>query len=183
MIKVRQTRALGFGTLILALGLGAAACGSSTTPSTTNNNNTAKALFTAQLSPANEVPAFNNAESTGSGTMTITFNLTKDAAGNVTAATADFSGTFTGFPAGTTLTAAHIHPGVAGTNGSPLVNLALSQGEITFATGSGSLNKTNITMTTDQANSIMNSAGSFYFNIHTALNPGGVARGQLVRTQ
>jgi hypothetical protein len=135
------------------------------------------------MSPASEVPAITNAESTGSGTMTIAFNLTKDAAGNVTAATADFTGNFTGFPAGTTLTAAHIHPGAAGVNGSPLVNLALSQGEITFTTGSGTLTKNGITMTVDQANSIMNNPAGFYFNIHTGLNPGGAARGQLNRTQ
>ena len=177
---VRKTRVLGYGTLVLALGLGAAACGSSTTPSTTN---TPKPTFTTQTLPANEVPAVTGAESTGSGTMTITFNLTKDAAGNITAATADFAGSFTGFPAGTTLTAAHIHPSAAGVNGSPQVNLALSAGEVTFATGSGTLNKTGITMTTDQANNIMNNPSQFYFNIHTASNPGGAARGQLVRTQ
>lgn len=180
---VRKTQVLRFGSFILALGLGAAACGSSTTPSTTNNGSTAKAIFTVQMSPANEVPAITNAEQTGSGSMTITFNLTKDAAGNVTAATADFTGTFTGFPAGTALTAAHIHPGLAGTNGGVLVSTGITQGEITFATGGGTFNKTGVTLTTDQANSIMNTAGAYYFNIHTALNPGGVARGQLVRTQ
>ena len=140
--------------------------------------------FAVTMLPANEVPAVANAEASGSGTVTITFNLTKDLSGNVISpVSADFSGTFTGFPVGTTLTAAHIHPGVAGTNGSPLVNLGLAAGEITFPTGGGALTKSTIAMTVDQANTIMANPGAFYFNIHTAANPGGVARGQLVRTQ
>jgi hypothetical protein len=177
---VRIALALGLSAIVVSLT--AAACGSSTQPS--NNPPAAtKPTFTVQMSPASEVPAITNAESTGSGTMTITFNLTKDAAGTVTAATADFTGNFTGFPAGTALTAAHIHPGAAGVNGSPLVNLALSAGEVTFATGSGTITKNGITMTVDQANNIMNAPANFYFNIHTSLNPGGAARGQLNRTQ
>jgi hypothetical protein len=35
----------------------------------------------------------------------------------------------------------------------------------------------------DQANSILANPAGFYLNIHTAANPGGVARGQLTRTQ
>jgi len=35
----------------------------------------------------------------------------------------------------------------------------------------------------DQANSILANPAGFYVNIHTAANPGGVARGQLVRAQ
>jgi hypothetical protein len=157
------------------------ACNNSTTPTTPSATPAPK--FTATLLPINEVPPVTNAEASGSGVMTITLNLTKDAAGNITAATADFNGTTTGFPNGTTLTAAHIHPGVAGVNGSPVVNLGLAAGEITFPTGSGTITKTNITMTVDQANSIIANPAAFYFNIHTALNGGGVARGQLVKVQ
>lgn len=45
-------------------------------PSTT----TAPPKFTAQLSPANEVPPVANADAAGSGTMTLTLNVTRDAA-------------------------------------------------------------------------------------------------------
>jgi CHRD domain len=163
---------------ILALTLGA--CGKK---SPTNPGSDPAPTFTAALLPSNEVPAVTNGDAGAAGTVTITFNLTKDSAGTITAATADFSATFSGFPAGSALTAAHIHPGAAGTNGGVLVSLGLTQGEITFPTGSGSLSKTGISMTVDQANSILANPAGFYFNAHTALNPGGAVRGQLVRTQ
>jgi hypothetical protein len=167
--------------LVAVLALGAAACSkSSTSPSTSTPTNP---TFTADLRPANEVPAITNGESGGSGTMTITFVVTRDSANNVTAATANFNGTFSSFPAGTALTAAHIHPGATGVNGSPLVNLALTQGQITFANGTGSLSVNNVSMTPEVAQQILANPAGYYFNIHTALNPGGVARGQLVRVQ
>jgi hypothetical protein len=43
--------------------------------------------------------------------------------------------------------------------------------------------KQGVTMTVDQANSIIANPGAFYVNIHTAANPGGVARGQLTAAQ
>ena len=39
------------------------------------------------------------------------------------------------------------------------------------------------TTAADQANSIMANPAGFYLNIHTAANPGGVARGQLTAAQ
>jgi hypothetical protein len=164
---------------VLALTL--AACGKDGTP--TNPSSDPAPTFTAALLPGNEVPPVTNADAGAMGTVTITFNLTKDGAGNVTAATADFNGTFSGFPAGTALTAAHIHTGAAGANGGVYVSVGLTQGEVTFPTGSGSLGKTGVTMTVDQANAILANPGAFYFNVHTAANPGGAARGQLVRIQ
>ena len=166
--------------LVVMLALSVACSKSTTTPSTTTPTNP---TFTADLRPGNEVPAITNAESSGSGTMTITFIVTRDSANNITSANANFVGNFAGFPAGTALTAAHIHPGAAGVNGSPLVNLALTQGQIVFTNGSGSLTVTSVSMTPEVAQQILNNPAGYYFNIHTALNPGGVARGQLVRQQ
>jgi hypothetical protein len=164
---------------LTVLGLTLSACDDDgpTTPSDT------PAIFTATLLPANEVPPVTGAQAGGSGTVTITMNLTRDGAGNITAATADFTVTVTGFPAGMALTDAHIHPGAAGVVAGPVVNLGLSAGEVTFATGSGSFTKNGITVPVAQANPMLTNAGGFYFNIHTAANPGGVARGQLARTQ
>lgn len=165
--------------LALAVGLLFSGCSKSTTsPSTTT---AAPPKFTATLSPANEVPAITNADSTGSGAATITLNVTKDAAGNVTAATADFSVTLTGFPAGTTLTGAHIHTGGSGTTGGVIVNTGLTNGEVVLANGTGGINKLSITVDPAVAQAIINGPGGYYFNVHTSLNTGGAARAQLVR--
>lgn len=165
--------------LAAAMALAAGCSNSSTAPSSTPTNPT----FTADLRPANEVPAVTGTEASGQGQMTITFVVTRDSVNNITSATANFIGNFTGFPAGTALTAAHIHPGAAGVNGSPLVNLALTQGQIVFTNGTGSLTVTSVPMTPEVAQQILNNPAGYYFNIHTAANPGGVARGQLVRQQ
>ena len=137
--------------------------------------------YAVTLSPANEVPPVTGSEASGSGTATLTFNLTKDAAGTATAATLDVTVNATGFPAGTALTASHIHPGAAGSNGGVFVSLGLTAGEVVFANGSGSFTKRGVTLTADQANTIMANPAGYYLNIHTAGNPNGVARGQLVR--
>lgn len=161
------------------LALAAAGCGddSPTTPTPP-----AAPRFTATLLPSNEVPPVSNAESTGSGTVTITLNTTRDAAGNTTAANADFSVTLTGFPANTTLTAAHIHLGAAGATGSPVVNLSLAAGEIVLANGAQTFSKNGVNFADPAlAQAILNNPAGYYFNVHTPLNGGGVARGQLVR--
>ncbi len=143
---------------------------------------TAAPRFTTGLLPSNEVPAVTNADSTGSGTVTITMNTTKDSAGNITAATADFTVTLQGFPAGTTLTGAHIHPGAAGVNGGVIWNLLLGSGEIVLANGSTTFTKTAVNPSdVVHAQAIINNPAGYYFNVHTTLNPGGAVRGQLIR--
>ena len=166
---------------LLLLGSLAAACGDDTpnTPSPASSSVT----FTAALLPSSEVPPINGSEANGSGTGTLKFNVTRDSAGNITAATMDAAVSVTGFPAGTALTASHIHPGAPGANGGILVSLGLAAGEVTFPTGSGSFSRQGISVPADQANSILANPAGFYLNIHTAANPGGVARGQLTRTQ
>lgn len=172
----RLTLALG----LLVFGLTLSACDGDT-PTTPSPDSSTR--FTAVLLPANEVPAIVGAEAAGSGTVNITLNFTKDSLGYVTAATFDFAVTATGFPNGTVLTGAHIHGGNAATNGGILVSLGLTAGEVTFANGSGSFTKNGISVTVDQANAILANPSAFYFNIHTAANLGGVARGQLAIAQ
>jgi hypothetical protein len=167
-----------FGLLIL--GCVVAGCGGATT---TSPSSVSSAMFTALLLPSNEVPPISGSEANASGNATLKFNLAKDSAGTITAATMDVTVTVTGFPAGTALTASHIHPGAAGVNGGVLVNFGLSPGEVSFATGTGSFTKQGVTLTVDEANSILANPAGFYVNIHTTANSGGVARGQLTRTQ
>jgi hypothetical protein len=165
---------------LIALAVGLSACddNAATGPSPASTS-----TFATVLLPSSEVPPVTGSEANGSGTASLTFNLTKDSAGTVTAATLDVTVNVTGFPAGTALTASHIHPGDPGVSGGVFVSLGLTAGEVTFPTGSGSFSKRGITLTADQANAILTNPGSYYLNIHTAANPNGVARGQLSRAQ
>lgn len=167
--------------LICALCFVAAACSKDSSPSTptTPTNPT----FTAALSPANEVPAITGAEASGSGTATVTLIVTRDSANNVTAATATFVVNLSGFPAGTPINLAHIHQAASGVNGGVVVNSGITAGQNVLTNGSGSFTATNLPVTAEIAQGILNNPAGFYFNVHSTTNPGGVARGQLVRQQ
>jgi hypothetical protein len=147
-----------------------------------SNPTSTKPTFTASILPANEVPPVSNAESSGSGNVTVTFDTTTNSSGAITSATATFVVNATGFPPNTPINAAHIHPGVAGVNGGVLVSTTLVAGEVTLTNGSGSFTKTT-SVDPAVAQNIINNPSAFYFNIHSTLNPGGVARGQLVKVQ
>jgi len=84
--------------------------------------------------------------------------------------------------ASSTITVAHIHTGASGVAGGVLVPLIPPAGSVTLTNGAGSFTQTSPAIDGPTATSIINNPAGFYFNIHTALNPGGVMRGQLVRT-
>jgi CHRD domain-containing protein len=164
--------------IAVVLALAAAGCTSNSTPTNPSPTNP---TFTATLSPANEVPPITNAESTVSGTASITLVVTRDAAQNVTAASATFVVNLTGFPAGSAVNIAHIHEG-ANTCACPVVvNTSLAANEVTITNGIASFTKTGINVDAAVAQRILSNPAGFYFNVHTTLNPGGVARGQLSR--
>jgi hypothetical protein len=167
------------GVLLLGLCLlGVAGCSDdSTTPSNL------PIVMTASLAPANEVPAIAGAESTGHGAVQITLNVTRDGTGAITGGTADFHFQLNGFPSGTTIIAAHIHPGAAGVNGGVIVSTGLVAGSpVTQTDGVMSFTANNISVPAATLQSIVNNPAGFYFNVHSPTNPGGVARGQLNRT-
>jgi hypothetical protein len=150
----------------------------------TGPSNTGPIVFTSQLSAANEVPPITNAESGARGTATITFNVPRDASGNVTGAgTANFSVQLTGFPPGSAAIAAHIHPGATGVTGGVLVPVTglSAAAPIVMGDGTGTLTFNSITLQQDWATQIVANPAGYYFNVHTPLNGGGAVRGQLVR--
>ena len=167
--------------LVLAFGI---SCDDS--PTSPSDPNVAK--FTAILLPSNEVPAITNADASASGTMQLTMTVTRDSANNITGATYDFIVNFTGFPANTTLTGAHIHNAPAGTNTAVVVGLPLTTSDTAVPSGQGSLTKTGLSSTSSTvspaavAQGIFNNPSGNYFNVHTTLNTGGAIRGQLVRS-
>jgi hypothetical protein len=168
--------------LALVLAFGISCDDSPTSPS--DNPNVAR--FTAVLLPGNEVPPVTNADASASGTMQLTMNITRDASNNITGATYDFVINFTGFPANTTLTGAHIHAAPAGTNSGVVVGLPLTAADTAVPTGQGSITKTGVgpqvaANNATVAQNIVNNPAGNYFNVHTTVNGGGAIRGQLVR--
>jgi hypothetical protein len=174
-----KMRRVGFLMMVLAL---AAGCGDDDNP---NSPTAGPIQFTAQLSPANEVPAIQGAEATGRGFVIITFNVPRDGSGNITGpGTATFEVSTTGFPDGAQAVAAHIHPGAAGQNGGVLVGTNLTPGDPINLGTTGNVSRTltnqNPLSQTDATNITAN-PGAYYFNVHTRANGSGVMRGQLVR--
>lgn len=167
-----------FSLLAVGLGILAAGCGSSN-PTEPSGGTATTSTFTVPLSPASEVPAVTNADAAASGTAVIALTVNRDGSGAITSATANFQITVSGFPAGTTVTDAHIHNAVAGSNGGVLVNTTLTSGEVALTNGGGSITKSGINVPADRAAAILNNPAGHYFNVHTALNPDGAIRGQL----
>ena len=168
--------------LMIALAM-AAACDDNNDNTPTGPSTTGPIVFSTTLSAANEVPPVSGAESGGRGTATITFNVPRDSTGAVTGGgNVTFAVQLSSFPSGTSVVAAHIHPGAAGSNGSVLVSTGLTAGGFLLNDGTGNLNLT-ATITQPDAQAIMTNPANYYFNVHTPANGGGAARGQLSRTQ
>ncbi len=162
------------GLLVLATSMLAAGCGDDDSPTAPSGS---PIVFTAQLLPANEVPPVGNAEAGGSGAVQITFEGTG-------ATVASFHVQLTGFPSGTTMVGAHIHPGAAGVNGPVIVNTGVTAASaVPLSEGITSFDARNISVSAETAQAIINNPGGYYFNVHSPVNPGGFARGQLVRIQ
>jgi CHRD domain-containing protein len=146
-----------------------------------------KTTFSALLKTSNENPPITGAEATGTGNSTMTFDVTRNASGNITAATVTFVVNLSGFPPGTPIRIAHIHTGAASVNGAVVIDTGLTPGDglMAAADGSVSFTKTATVPSTsfDIVNQILANPSAFYFNAHSLVNPGGVVRGQLDRVQ
>jgi len=90
-----------------------------------------------------------------------------------------------GFPANTPINIAHIHIGGPTTNGTVVVNSLLTAGTVVLnGSGAGTFTAANLAISpVDLANQILANRRASISNVHSTLNPGGVARGQLVRQQ
>ena len=119
-----------------------------------------RTVFAVNISSAQEVPS-NASTATGKGLLVLD-PVTKKFNASVTVT-------------GMTATAAHIHTGVAGTNGGVIFPLTET------APGSGVLVAAADATMTDAQIATLN-AGGLYFNAHSAAFPGGEVRGQIGRT-
>lgn len=176
---------------LLALATGAAllvaACGGGAQPTPTTAPPAAataanRVVFNADLKPENEVPPVANAEKSGTGKAIVTFDLTRDSGGKVTAAKVSFDITLTGFPTSTAIILAHIHKAAAGVNGNPVVNIKSDAANaITLTTGGTSLKQADVAVDPAVAQQILDDPAGYYVNVHSTANGGGVCRGQLTK--
>jgi len=144
----------------------------------------APVVLSTALSPANEVPPIVGTESSGRGAVQVQFNVTRDASGGISSATATFYFQLTGFPAGTTVQGAHIHPAPAGVNGPVIISTGLTAtNTVTLTNGTGDFTFSNIPVDPALLQQILNNPAAYYFNVHSPANPGGFSRGQLARVQ
>lgn len=160
--------------LVVASALLVAACGGAGAPN--------QVVFTADLKATNEVPPIANDEKNGSGTATITFDLTRDSAGKITGATAKFDVSVKDLGSTAKLAIAHIHDAPAGQNSGVKVNTGLTADTAPAVSGgAASFSKAGISVDPALAQVIIDNPANFYFNVHSAANPGGVVRGQLLK--
>ncbi len=139
-------------------------------------------IFTAQMLAANEIaPVVVNATETGAnGLATVTLDIVSSG-GTITSAVSRFDVSLTGLASNSVLILAHIHEGSAAVNGPIRVDSGLSPAASIPAPGAVSFSRSNLATAPAVAQSIINNPAGWYFNVHTALSPGGVCRGQLVR--
>ena len=172
--------------LLVGIAVLAAACGSSS-PSSPSNSQPNTVVFTAAMSAANETPPITNADQNAKGNSTITFHLTRDSSGTITAATVDFVYSLSGFPPGTQIILTHIHEGGPNIAGGVKINSGLTAANpITLSDGStNNISFTGLTsFGTDGLpliQKIIDNPNGYYFNVHSTVNPGGAVRAQLVR--
>jgi hypothetical protein len=176
---MKLRRLICLATLVPALAVFAAGCEEDSPTGPSGNPNQVR--FTAQLSPANEVPPVTNAEASGIGTAAITLDVTRDAGGTITGATATFQIALSGFPAGTPMNIAHIHEGGPTCACPVVVNTGLAAGQVVLTNGAGSFTRSGINVSAALAQGIVNNPSGYYFNVHSTLNPGGAVRGVLVK--
>jgi hypothetical protein len=139
-------------------------------------------VFTAVLLPANEVaPVVVNATEQGTtGSATVTLDVTRSGS-TITAATTRFDVSLTGMASNTVIILAHIHEGSAAVNGPVRVDSGISPASpVPTAGGAASFSRSNLATSPAVAQGIINNPAGWYFNVHSALSPGGICRGQLV---
>ena len=89
-----------------------------------------------------------------------------------------------GFPGDTRVQGAHIHPGAAGVNGPVTVGTPLTAGSpLPLQNGIVEYHIAGLPVDAVTLAGLTNNAAAYYFNVHSPLNPGGFARGQLTRIQ
>ena len=134
--------------------------------------------FSLNATPGAEVPPI--ADSTASAAALFSLHSLRDSKGVIAAAISIFDISHS-FPADTAFTGTHIHQAAFGQNGPVLINSGLS-GSLPSASGNGNIYRIGaVTSAAGLAavNALLQDPSGFYFNLHTAVSPGGAVRVQL----
>ena len=139
-------------------------------------------VFVAHLAATNEVPpvVVNPTELGATGTAFVNLEFTR-VGGAVTSARAAFDVHMTGLTAASVVILAHVHQGGPTVNGPIRIDSGISPGMPIPVQPDGSVSfvRQNLTVPLVIAEELLRDPAGFYFNVHTALSPGGVGRGQL----
>lgn len=146
------------------------------------------ATFLAALSPANEVPPIVGVEATG--TALVYAHVMRDANNQIVSGSVDFVVMYN-FPGEATITGLHIHSGAAGVNGPVTINSGIAAGANSVAVTApfrDQIVRQGQALPGDMAavatlRGMFSNPADYYVNLHTAANPGGIIRGQLIRAE
>jgi hypothetical protein len=132
-------------------------------------------VFKLHLKPSQEVPPIKDLKASAVGS--VTFDLTRDANGTITAGEVVFYFNYS-FPGSVTISGLHVHQEAKGVNG-PIV---VSSGVATFTDLDGAGNVTAVvTGTPAVLQGILDNPRGYYVNLHTTTpaHPGGALRQQM----
>lgn len=141
------------------------------------------AVFRTRMLPDNEVPSISAAGNSANGAITV--RVTRDARGNIDAATVIFDVDYT-VTAAQTFTGLHIHNGVPGVIGAVVINTGISgSNPVSVTAGSGRITRVVSYASTDTdgikwVTGLLATPENYYVNIHTPVNPNGFMRGPLL---
>jgi hypothetical protein len=127
------------------------------------------------LKPSQEVPRVTGLRANAVGH--VTFDVTRDAEGAVTAGEVVFYFNYK-FPGTVTITGLHIHQGKKGTNTPGTIVVDSGVGGLTDPDGVGNVTAM-VTGTPATLQAILNKPRDYYVNLHTGAHPDGALRAQL----
>jgi hypothetical protein len=128
------------------------------------------------LKGSQEVPP--NKDQKGSAVGSVTFDLTRNAAGTITSGDVIFSFNYS-FKGAATVTAMHIHQGAKGANGAPVVGAVLSASDAADTDGVGNITSVVGGTSPPTLQAILDNPRGYYVNLHTTVKPDGALRAQM----
>ena len=133
-------------------------------------------VFKLNLKPSQEVPPIKDLKADATGS--VTFDLTRNAAGTITSGDVVFYFNYS-FPGPATVNGLHIHQGAKGISGAPVVGAVLSANDAADADGLGNITSVVTGTAAATLQAILDNPRNYYVNLHTTATPTGALREQM----